>query len=189
MGESPRAPDFEDLLARYYGRLTRFAQGVLDDEQHALDVAQEVFVAAWRARQRQAPPFTSDSDEAGVRRWLYRVAYNRAISLLRLQRRRRPWDSLERLTSTEEEAFYSPIAFEDQVAEAEVLRGALARLGPDDVAAVLLHVVHGFTAWEIAQILDVSPAAATKRVWRAKERLRAAYFAQQAQRAPVREQA
>jgi RNA polymerase sigma-70 factor (ECF subfamily) len=186
MGELPRAADFEDLLARYYGRLTRFAQGLLDDEHHALDVAQEVFVAAWRARQRQAPPFTSDSDEAGVRRWLYRVAYNRAISLLRHQRRRRPWDSLERITNTEE-AFYSPNEFEDQLAEAEVLRSALARLGPDDAAAVLLHVIHGFTAWEIAQILDISPAAATKRVWRAKERLRAAYFAQQAQRAPVRE--
>lgn len=187
MGEPVRDGWFEGLLARYHDRLAWFVNGLVADDSQARDIAQETFVAAWRARSRGAAPFDSDADEAGSRRWLYRVAYNRAISFLR-QRRRTGWDSLEKL-DTEEADVRAPVAFEDQVAEADLLRRALSQMSPDDVAAVLLHVVHGFTAPEIAQILDISLAAATKRVWRAKERLRSAYFSVQAPQTPVQGQA
>jgi DNA-directed RNA polymerase specialized sigma24 family protein len=40
--------------------------------------------------------------------------------------------------------------------------------------------VHGFTCGEIAQIVGIAPEAAKKRLARAKQRLRAAYFAQAA---------
>jgi RNA polymerase sigma-70 factor (ECF subfamily) len=184
MGEPSRDPWFEDLLARYYDRLVSFVRGLLDDEQYARDIAQETFLAAWRARQLGAAPFTTGTDEIGSRRWLYRVAYNRAISFLR-QRRRGGWDSFEQLLVVEEGVVADPTPFEDQVAESDALRAALAQLSPEDAAAVLLHVVHGFTAAEIALILGVSLAAATKRVWRAKERLRAAYFSAQSRHAPA----
>jgi RNA polymerase sigma-70 factor (ECF subfamily) len=184
MGGQVRDPWFEDLVTSYHGRLVWFVAGLLGDEQHALDVAQETFVVAWRVRQRLVAPFAGGSDEVGARRWLYRVAYNRAISLLR-HRQRLAFDSLEQLAGGDETDFFAPTPFEDQVVEAEVLRSALAHLHPDDAAAVLLHVVHGFTTNEIADVLGVSPGAATKRVWRAKERLRAAYFSQQTRRASV----
>ncbi|MGH2486753.1 MAG: RNA polymerase sigma factor [Ktedonobacterales bacterium] len=186
MGEPSRDPWFEDLLARYHDRLVWFVRGLLDDEQNARDIAQETFLAAWLARQQRAAPFTTVTDEIGIRRWLYSVAYNRAMSFLR-QRRRRGWDSYEQLVVVEEGVFSQPTSFEDQVAESDALRAALAQLSPEDAAAVLPHVVHGFTAAEIALILDVSLAAATKRVWRAKERLRAAYFSAQPRHAPVQE--
>jgi DNA-directed RNA polymerase specialized sigma24 family protein len=47
------------------------------------------------------------------------------------------------------------------------------------VACLLLNIVQGFTSAEIAQILNFSPEAAKKRLARAKQRLRAAYFAQE----------
>jgi RNA polymerase sigma-70 factor (ECF subfamily) len=174
MSEPGRDHWFEGLLAGYHDRLVWFVRGLVSDDQQARDIAQETFVAAWRARRQGSAPFGSAADEDGSRRWLYRVAYNRAISFLR-QRRRSGWESLE-LLDDEELSYTEPVAFEDQVAEADLLRRALTRLSPDDAAAVLLHAVHGFTAPEIAQILDVSLAAATKRVWRAKERLRSSYF-------------
>lgn len=187
MGEPLSDPWFEGLLSRYHDRLAWFVNGLVEDDLQARDITQETFVAAWRARSQGSAPFGADADEAGSRRWLYRVAYNRAISFLR-QRRRAGWDSLERL-EVEEAGYRAPVAFEDQVAEADLLRRALGQMSPDDAAAVLLHVVHGFTAPEIAQILDVSLAAATKRVWRAKERLRSAYFSLQAPQTPVQGQA
>lgn len=184
MGEPLRDRWFEALLAHYHERLAWFVRGLVEDDLQSRDIAQETFVAAWRARSQRAAPFDSEADEAGPRRWLYRVAYNRAISFLR-QRRRAGWDSLEEL-DVEEAGYCAPVAFEDQVAEADLLRRALGQMSPDDAAAILLYVVHGFTAPEIAQILDVSLAAATKRVWRAKERLRSAYFSLQT---PVQGQA
>lgn len=187
MGGRTRDPWFEELVASHQDRLVRFVAGMLGDEQYALDIAQETFVAAWSARQQLAAPFSADRDEIGARRWLYRVAYNRAVSQLR-HRRRVSLSSLEAMHDADETTFYAPTPFEDRVAEADAMRGVLADMEPDDVAAVLLHVVHSFTAAEIAQILDVTQAAATKRIWRAKERLRAAYFSQQARRASVQEQ-
>jgi RNA polymerase sigma-70 factor (ECF subfamily) len=170
---------FEDLLQRYHRRLLAFARGLLGDAHQADDVVQEAFVAAWRAAQEQKAPFTATLDEAGAHRWLFRVAYRRAISLRR-HSHVITWESLDALDGVDglpAALGATPPAFEDQVAEGEALAGALAQLSSLDVTCILLHVVQGFSAAEVAQIIEVSPEAAKKRLWRATERLRAAYFA------------
>ena len=59
------------------------------------------------------------------------------------------------------------------------LTAALADLETADAACLLLNVVQGFTAREIAAMLEISPDAAKKRLTRAKQRLRDAYFARE----------
>lgn len=80
-------------------------------------------------------------------------------------------------------ADYEPHAeqhpFEDRVVEREVLRQALAMLSAEDAACILLSVVQAMHSSEIAQVLGISAEAVRKRVSRAKQRLRAAYFAQE----------
>jgi RNA polymerase sigma-70 factor, ECF subfamily len=185
MAGSDQPEWFEPLLQSYYRRLIAFACGLLGATHQADDVVQEVFVAAWRAAQQRTPPFGATLDEIGAHRWLFRVAYRRAISLRR-HNSAITCESLDALDELDEPAppaagVGSPVAvFEDRVAEGEALAAALARLSSVDAACVLLHIVHGFTAPEVAQILEVSPEAAKKRLWRATERLRAAYFAPEA---------
>ncbi|MGE5333270.1 MAG: RNA polymerase sigma factor, partial [Nitrososphaerota archaeon] len=48
----------------------------------------------------------------------------------------------------------------------------------EDAACVLLHAVQGLTSTEIADVLDISLAAAKKRLTRALQRLRLSYFEQ-----------
>jgi len=184
MAELGQSEWFEDLLQRYYRRLLAFARGLLGDAHQADDIVQEVFVAAWRAVQQQKAPFGAPLDEAGAHRWLFRVAYRRVISLRR-HNGVIAWASLDQLEELDGPGVVAlgsaaaPPAFEEQVAEGDALAGALARLSPLDATCVLLHVVHGFSAPEVAQILEVSPEAAKKRLWRATERLRASYFARE----------
>ena len=64
--------------------------------------------------------------------------------------------------------------------EGQALGAALVTLAPEDVATLLLSVVHGFTTAEIAQVIDATPSAAKKRLSRAKQRLRERYLAQNA---------
>jgi RNA polymerase sigma-70 factor (ECF subfamily) len=114
-------------------------------------------------------------DAAGAHRWLFRVAYNRAISLRR-HTTALTWESLDQPDAFEA-SDPAQSTFEDRVMEEEALSAALGRLSAEDAACILLHVVQGFTAAEVAQIHGISLDAARKRISRAIERLRAAYFA------------
>ena len=78
-----------------------------------------------------------------MRRWLYRVAYRRAVDILRRRRLIR-WESLHDLLDRDElpEDAISQ-AFEELFAEHEAMRHALAALNPEDTACLLLMVVRG----------------------------------------------
>ena len=172
---------FADILMRTQVQVCGFVRGLLGDEERARDITQDVFVDAWRLTQRVSAPFTAEADEGAIRRWLFHAAYWRTISAGRRDRMLR-WQSLDMsLQSSADftaEHFLDPIQFDDLIAEAEALRAALATLSAEDVACILLNVVQGFTASEIAQILRSTPDATKRRLSRAKQRLRVAYFAQ-----------
>ena len=160
---------FTDLLERCQWPLFTFLRDIVGEEEQARDLAQDTFYDAWRVAQRSLPPFDSAGSEPGMRRWLFRAGYNRAISALR-RRRLIQWLPLESVTIA--------LSFEDQLAEGQAVRAALAVLSPVDAACLLLIVVQGFTAVEAAQIIGATPQAIAKRFARAKQRLRAAYLAQ-----------
>jgi RNA polymerase sigma-70 factor, ECF subfamily len=156
--------------------LFRFVRNLLGETEQAQDVVQDIFIDAWQRSQRGVAPFTADADEADMRRWLFHAAYHRAVSVLR-RRRVIVWESLDAIHPPEPDHYYAPEAFEDRVVEGEVLRAALAALSPQDAACLLLNAVHGFSSAEIADILGIAPEASKKRLSRAKQRLRNAYFA------------
>ncbi|MGZ3674700.1 MAG: RNA polymerase sigma factor [Ktedonobacterales bacterium] len=174
---------FAGILQRTQWQLYGFVRGLAGNDEWARDVVQDVFVEAWRLAQRGEPPFTRDAlqlSEEGARRWLFHVAYRQAISALRRDRVIQ-WHSLDASdmsTMLEPARLYASPPFEDRIAEAEALREALGSLSPEDVACVLLNVVQGFTSAEIAQIIGSTADAAKRRLSRAKQRLRDAYFAQ-----------
>ncbi|HEU5439280.1 MAG TPA: sigma-70 family RNA polymerase sigma factor [Ktedonobacterales bacterium] len=182
-GEPARA-ELGALIVRFSPPLYAFLRGLVADPEHARDLLQDVFCDAWRAILRAALPFspgpaTNVDADATQRSWLFHVAYCRAVSARRRARLLR-WRSLDADDAAASDPAILLVAppFDDQLAEDHAVRAALASLTRDDAACLLLNVVHGFSAAEIARICDVSPAAAKKRLSRAKQRLRAAYLAQ-----------
>lgn len=167
---------FERFLKETQGPLYGFVRSVAGDDEEARDLVQEVYVDAWRAAQHSKPPFTADADEAACRRWLFHIAYCRAISLLR-HRSVIAWESLDPPIIRTSVGQYDRPSFEERLVEGDLLRTALATLDPADVACLMLRVVEGFSSVEIAQVLDIAPDAARKRLSRAMRRLRTAYFA------------
>src|SRR5689334_2803904 len=80
---------FRRIVQAYEARLLAYLAHMLGDSEAARDIAQETFLAAYRALSRWHPP---DGARAGERAedgmcllapWLYRIATNRALSLLR----------------------------------------------------------------------------------------------------------
>jgi RNA polymerase sigma-70 factor, ECF subfamily len=163
--------EFTQLVDRHQRQLHAYLAGLLGHEEQAFDLVQETFFEAWQAACKGSPPFLPESDDDHVRRWLFRAGSNNAISLLRRRRLIR-WESLEQV---DEAPAHTHDGFEDQLAESEALRGALAQLAPRDVACLLLRVVHGFSAAEAGHVLNTSAANVNNRLARAKQRLRAAY--------------
>lgn len=164
--------DFTALVERYQQSLYAFLRGFVENGEQARDLTQDTFAAAWRATQASAAPFIVGTPEEEQRRWLYRIAYRRAVDLLRRRRLVR-WEPLDPIVETET-GDLPP--FEDRVIEGEALRDALAELSPQDVVCLLLRVVHGFSAAEAGDIVGASAEVITKRLSRARSRLRAAYL-------------
>jgi RNA polymerase sigma-70 factor (ECF subfamily) len=167
---------FEDVLTQTQASLINFARGLVGDWELARDITQDTFVAAWRSMTRNTPPFDALDDVAGIRRWLFTVAYRQAIKHLR-RRRVIAWEPLDDSVSTAAMLQAKP-SFEDVVSDAETLRLALLSVGPEDAACFLLQAAHGFSAAEVAAILDIRTDTQRKRFSRARQRLREACKAQ-----------
>jgi RNA polymerase sigma-70 factor (ECF subfamily) len=117
-------------------------------------------------------------NEEGIRRWLFHAAYCDAVSVLR-RRKLIHWTSLDTPSASEDKLARVPESFEDHVLESQVMSAALASLPTEEAAILLLNAIQGYTASEIAELLGISVDASKKRLSRAKQRLRAAYSAQQ----------
>ena len=163
--------EFACLVDAHQHRLHAYLAGLTRQPEQAFDLVQETFYDAWQAACKAKPPFMPGTAEGDIRRWLYRVATNNAISMLRHHRLIR-WEPLD---NHAESLPAEGMAFEDHLAESDILGAALARLAPQDAACLLLRVVHGFSAREAAQILNTTPDNVNTRLARAKQRLRAAY--------------
>jgi len=171
----PLSPDsFTVLVERYQQPLYAFLRGFVEHGEQARDLTQDTFAAAWRATQARVAPFVAAAAEEERRRWLYRIAYRRAVDLLRRRRLVR-WETLDPIAETET-GDLPP--FEDRVIEGEALRAALAELPSQEVACLLLRIVHGFSAAEVGEIMSASAEVITKRLSRARQRLRTVYLGQ-----------
>lgn len=173
----PALSSFAALLERCQRPLYTFVCGIVNDDEQARDLVQDTFVDAWRVAQRSAPPFDDLAADCGIRRWLFHAAYNRAVSAWR-RGRLIQWHSLDRPRPITTGWQAAPSSMEDQVIEAHALHQALATLSPADAACLTLIAVYDFTAAETGAIVGASAAAITKRYARARQRLRAAYLAQ-----------
>src|SRR3989304_1509696 len=70
------AESFEELLRRHRRPVVNFFSRMVRDRALAEDLAQEVFLRVYQARQRYKP-------EARFTTWLYRIATNLALNAIR----------------------------------------------------------------------------------------------------------
>lgn len=156
-GESGLA-EFEAFFRGHYRSVVRVAQSVVGDSQRAQDVAQDVFLAAYRH-------FAGDYEQAGA--WVRVAAVHTALNLLRGERRR---DERQRRTQT----LTSVPGPEDTLIEGEArgeLRSVLRRL-PRRSAAALVMRHSGMSYLEIADALGIKVGNVGTLLRRAESALR-----------------
>lgn len=151
---------FEGLFRAHYGDLLAYAVRRCPTRQDAEDVVAETFAVAWR-RLHELPP--------GDRKRLWLFGTARLVRLNHGRHRRRRDGLLARIRSlTPSTAHPDPT---DEAHHREHVRQALERLPERDREVLQLQVWEGLTGDEIAEVLEISPAAVWKRLQRARDRL------------------
>ena len=147
---------FAVIYERYHQTLYRYCRSILKDDVDSQDALQSTFTRALSALQR-------GQRSAPLRPWLFRIAHNEAISVLR--RRRRGEEPLSDATAA------VSVSAEDQAgdrARLATLLGDLASLPERARGALVMRELSGLSHEEIAVALNISPGAAKQAIFEAR---------------------
>jgi len=166
------AASFEELLRRHRVPLVNYFARMLRDQALAEDLAQEVFLRVYRARERYQP-------EAKFTTWLYRIATNVALNATRDRKESSPRTGLNS-EGQGSEIEVSTLADARPTAEQVLMQAdrqrticqAVEALPENQRAAVILHKYQDVDYRQIAKILGVSESAVKSLLFRAHESLR-----------------
>jgi RNA polymerase sigma factor (sigma-70 family) len=150
------ASAFAAIYKRHHQAIYRYCLSIVGNEHDARDALQETMASAFHA-------INGSEREIAVRPWLFRIAHNEAVTVLRRKRRELPDDEIERIASG------------DDVQDRDDLRELLEDLGlltARQRSALVMRELSGLSFSEIGEALEVSPVGAKQAVYEARVALR-----------------
>jgi RNA polymerase sigma-70 factor (ECF subfamily) len=163
---SGQSSAYGELVCRYQDRLRGSLLRLTGSAEEAEDVAQEAFVQAYlklSSFQRSSRFYT----------WIYRIAFNQAISK---SRKRRPRVSL---SVVQESGGVEPVSEADcpteptiQVERAELLHAAIAELEEDHRQVIVLREFEDMDYQQISEVIGAPIGTVRSRLFRARAQLR-----------------
>ncbi|MHC4509783.1 MAG: sigma-70 family RNA polymerase sigma factor, partial [Planctomycetota bacterium] len=151
---------FRLLVQRYEKPVTRMIGNLINDRHICEDIAQEVFLAAYRKLASFDPARSSFST------WLFTIARNRSINAMKKRRTPSVNRPPERMDLTD------PADALDRDELFARLDAALNALGPGHRRALVLAEFENLSYEQIAQIEGVQIGTVKSRINRAKRKLR-----------------
>ncbi len=153
---TPQA-EFAALYERHHKALYRYCRSIVRHEEDAQDALQSTMTRAYAALQDKPHDFD-------LRPWLFRIAHNESVSILR---RRRPTQELD--------AELAALGGVDERAELQetlrIFRQDLADLPERQRSALVLRELNGLRPSEIAELLETTPGAVKQSLLEARRAL------------------
>ena len=157
---------FAEIVHRHKEPLHRLVARIIGDDDEALDIVQEAFVAAHRA-------LASYDMTRPMRVWLSRIAINKARDWRRRRAVRRMISAILPISHTHEAVDETP-SIEKSAADREELRrvaAAIAALPGNLRETIVLRTIEGLSQADTALTLGISEKAVETRLYRARQRL------------------
>lgn len=148
------------MIDEYGNPIFRYCFRMLKSKQEAEDAVQEIFIRAYKALCKKAV-ITFEGP------WLYRIAYNHCLNIIRRRK-------LIEFTNLSEELTYKAIPPGDELVEntlSEELCDALSLLSAEQRTVIILRVIEEMDYDEIGVILNKNSGNIRKIHERAKKKL------------------
>ena len=171
------AAAFESLVEKYQARLVGILGHMTSNRDQAEDLAQEVFMRVYRARESYVPG-------AKFSTWLFTIAHNVASNAIRKKSRRKevnlthspsgkvPIRPLDRMAKAK--SGLMPTRQVDRKEIAIIVQQAIESLNERQKMALLLSKFEGMSYIEISQTMDLTTQAVKSLLSRARNNLREA---------------
>jgi RNA polymerase sigma factor (sigma-70 family) len=162
---------FRQLIAQCEDLVFNTALGILQNQEDAEDVTQDVFVQAFQSIHQ----FKGD---AKISTWLYRITLSKTMDHLRKKKRKKRFAMIKSLFGDQGELLEDPPEFVhpgvqlDQKETSKVLFKAISQLPDTQRVAFTLNKVEGLSYQEISEIMENSVSAVESLMHRAKANLR-----------------
>lgn len=155
---------FACLLDRYSRQVFSLIVKVVGNREDAEELAQDVFVKVYRN-------LSSFKGDSSFSTWIYRIAYNTAISETR--RKKHEFLAIEEsvINNVSEEEVADALGRSDNSEQMNRLDAALAQLPPDERAIILLFYMKEKSIDEIADITGLTASNVKVKLHRIRKKL------------------
>lgn len=161
---------FAELVGRYQPAVLNAAARFLGNRAIAEEIAQDVFVRIFKARDSWEPRAKFDT-------WLHRIVFNLCANAAEYGRRRRTL-SLDALAGDDDRrreidsGALDPLRAMEREETGRRVRAAILALPAQQRAALILTRYHGLAHGDVAESLGTSVEAVKSLLFRAREKLR-----------------
>lgn len=161
---------FAAIYDRYERAIYNFTYKMMGNAEDAADVTQECFLKAYIA-------LPKTSADLNLQAWLYRIASNACLDILRRRKRIRwfPWEIFSSGALPEPSTEEGPERSYAQQEARESVHRTLAKMPAKYRACLVLREYEGFSCAEIAEIIGSSRSAVKSMLFRGREQFREIY--------------
>ena len=163
---------WEKLVKEYESMVYHIAYRMMQNEQEAKDISQEIFIKVYR----NLPKFDGKS---AFSTWLYRIAVNTCIDTLRKNKTKQTvsWEQYTEQNKNETATYQTPENVYLQREKQNDIMETLQNLSPEHKAIILMRDMQDMTYGEIAECLSVSLGTVKSRIARAREQFKKEFLA------------
>jgi len=173
--KQPHAVTFEEVYSEYGKRILNMLYGMTGDEESARDLTQDVFMKVHEK-------MSTFDGRSSIYTWVYRIALNHAMNVLKRERRYRWLDVMDQKigdvlqnersqTPFGRGGFIPPDRKLEKKERDDLLWQSLQKLKPKYRLPFQLHRYEDMSYKEIAEVMDLSMSAVEARIHRAKKML------------------
>ncbi|MDR1601170.1 MAG: sigma-70 family RNA polymerase sigma factor [Tannerella sp.] len=157
-----RTEYFSVLMKKYSQPVFSLIVKMAGNREDAEELTQDVFLKVFRS-------LSTFRGNSSFSTWLYRIAYNTAISAMR--KPKPEWLPFEEIADTADEDAEDEVAGLDSNIQLDRLQKALQQLPPDDRALLMLFYTHEKTVDEISIITRLSRPNVKTKLHRIRKKL------------------